>query len=288
MAEETIDTELLGRSAFRKLEHGFAIRDRLVDVLAEQQATERQYRRRDNSDEYTSRTAWAEWVLESDLDYTESALLLGDFIHNLRAALDHAVWAITPAHIQEKRPTEVAFALRSTEQSYAKWAKARRDWYGPEVFDVLKSSQPFNAVGTGTLHPLHILQFLSNTDKHQLLNIVANSQVDMGGVTVDPEPPGGVISTVNQGVVAKGSTLARVEFARPTAPGKTEVTLKPVFAFEQVFRYVDQDGAPQWLVVGDAMNEIGPDVVEAVSYLLSAHKRDCENSSTKERNGTRA
>ncbi|KMV18287.1 hypothetical protein ACT17_11655 [Mycolicibacterium conceptionense] len=42
MAEETIDTELLGRSAFRKLEHGFAIRDRLVDALAEQQAIERQ------------------------------------------------------------------------------------------------------------------------------------------------------------------------------------------------------------------------------------------------------
>lgn len=279
MTEENSDTELLGQSAFHKLKHGFAIRDRLRDVLAEQQAIERQYSRRDNSSEYTSRTAWAEWVLESDLDYTESALLMGDFIHNLRAALDHAVWAITPQHIQETRPTEVAFSLRSTEQSYTKWAKPRRDWYGPEVFDVLKSSQPFNAVGTGKLHPLHILQFLSNTDKHQLLNIVANNQVDMGGVSVDPEPPGGVVSTVNQGVVARGSVLARVEFARPTRPGKTEVTLNPIFAFEQVFRYVDQDGAQQWLVVGDAMNEIGPDVVEAVTYLLSAHKRDCENDS---------
>jgi hypothetical protein len=71
------DTELLGRSAFLKLEHGFAIRDRLRDVLAEQHAIEREYSRRDNSDEYTSRTAWVEWVLESDLDYTESALLMG-------------------------------------------------------------------------------------------------------------------------------------------------------------------------------------------------------------------
>lgn len=288
MTQENGATELLGQSAFNKLEHGFAIRDRLRDALAEQQAIKRQYRRRDNSNEYTSRIVWTEWVLESDLDYTESALLLGDFIHNLRAALDHAVWAITPQHIQETRPTEVAFALRSTEQSYTKWAKARRQWYGPEVFDVLKSSQPFNAVGTGKLHPLHILQFLSNTDKHQLLNIVANNQVDLGGVTVDPEPPGGVVSTVNQGVVAKGSVLARVEFARPTQPGKTEVTLKPVFAFEQVFRYVNQDGAQQWLVVGDAINEIGPDVVEAVTYLLSAHKRDRENSSMKERDGAEA
>jgi hypothetical protein len=278
MTDQSGDTELLGRSAFFKLEHGFAIRDRLRDVLAEQQAIEREYSRRDNSDEYTSRMAWAEWVLESDLDYTQSALLMGDFIHNLRAALDHAVWAITPQHIQETRPTEVAFPLHSTEMRYSAWAKKREDWYGPGVFEVLRSSQPFNAVGTGKLHPLHILQFLSNTDKHQLLNIVANNQVDMGGVSVDPEPLGGVVSTVNQGVVTQGSVLARVEFARPKRPGKTSVTLRPVFAFEQVFRYVDPDGVQQWLVVGDAMNEIGPDVVEAVGYVLSAHRRDYKST----------
>ncbi|MBS1694501.1 MAG: hypothetical protein JST91_19980 [Actinobacteria bacterium] len=278
MTDGSGDTELLGRSAFLKLEHGFAIRDHLRDVLAEQQAIEREYSRRDNSGEYTSRTTWAEWVLESDLDYTESALLMGDFIHNLRAALDHAVWAITPQHIQKTRPTEVAFPLHSTEKRYSAWAKKREDWYGPVVFEVLRSSQPFNAVGTGKLHPLHILQFLSNTDKHQLLNIVANNQVDMGGVSVDPEPLGGVVSTVSQGVVTQGSVLARVEFARPKRPGKTSVTLRPVFAFEQVFRYVDLDGVQQWLVVGDAMNEIGPDVVEAVGYVLSAHRRDCESA----------
>jgi len=26
------------------------------------------------------------------------------------------------------------------------------------------------------------------------------------------------------------------------------------------------------------MNEIGPDVVEAVTYVLSAHSRDCEST----------
>jgi hypothetical protein len=142
---------------------------------------------------------------------------------------------------------------------------------------VIRSSQPFNAVGTGKLHPLHILQFLSNTDKHQLLNIVANNQVDMGGVSIDPESLGGVVSTVNQGLVRRGSVLARVEFARPTRPGRTSVTLRPVFAFEQVFRY-DLDGVQQWLVVGDAMNEIGPDLVESVGYVLSAHNRDREST----------
>ena len=47
MTEENgVDTELLGQSAFHKLTHAFAIRDRLRDVLAQQQAIERQYRRR--------------------------------------------------------------------------------------------------------------------------------------------------------------------------------------------------------------------------------------------------
>lgn len=280
MADGNSDTELLGRSAFHKLEHGFAIRDRLRDVLAEQQAVERQYSRRDNRTDHASRTTWAEWVLESDLDYTEAALLMGDVVHNLRAALDHAVWAITPQHIRQERPTDVAFPLRSTDKSYTTWAKNRRDWYGPTVFEVIRSNQPFNAAATGKLHPLHILQFLSNTDKHQLLNIVANSQVDMGGVSVDPEPPGGVVSTVNQGVVAKGSVLARVEFARPENPGTTTITLKPVFAFEQVFRYVDPDATENWLIVGDALNEIGPDVVEAVGHVLSAHAHDNQRMSS--------
>ncbi|MDT5081100.1 MAG: hypothetical protein QOJ80_5737 [Mycobacterium sp.] len=73
----------------------------------------------------------------------------------------------------------------------------------------------------------------------------------MGGVSVVPEPPGGVVSTVNQGVVARGSVLSRVEFARPEHPGKSSVALRPIFAFEQVFQYVDQNAAEKWLVVGN-------------------------------------
>ena len=213
-----------------------------------------------------------EWVLESTPDYTEATLLLGDVIHNLRAAMDYAMWAITPPNIQESKPTRVAYPLHSSNAGYEGWKTERKDWYGPTVFEVLEMSQPFNAVGSGRLHPLHILQFLSNTDKHRLLNIVAHNQVDMGDVGVDPEPPGGVNSKVNDGLVDRGSVLARVEFKRPVE--KSSVTLNPVFAYEQVFRYIDQDGAERWLQVGDAMNEIGPDVVEAVGHLLSAHAKD--------------
>jgi hypothetical protein len=93
-----------------------------------------------------------------------------------------------------------------------------------------------------------------------------------------PQAAPAVVSTVNQAIVAQGSVLARVEFARPKHPGTTTVTLTPVFAFEPVFRYVDHDAAENWLVVGDAMREIGPDVAEAVSYVLPAHAHDTSSA----------
>jgi hypothetical protein len=51
-------TELLGQAAFHKLEHRFAIPDRLRDVLAEQRAIKRQCSRRHISEERSSRTTW--------------------------------------------------------------------------------------------------------------------------------------------------------------------------------------------------------------------------------------
>lgn len=259
-------------SSVLKLKHAFELRDRFRDLLEELLNAPREIARRDNRSERGSRIVWAEWTLESAPEYTEASLLLGDVIHNLRAAMDHAVWAVTPADVRDKSPTDVAFPLHTDEARYDRWAAKRAEWYGAKVFEVLRYFQPFNAAGTGTLHPLHILQLLSNTDKHRLLNIVAHYQVDMGAVRVVPEPPGGVRSIVNDGPVTGGSVLARVEFMRPMEADA--VDLKPTFAYQQVIRYLDHDGDERWLPIGEAMNAIGPDVVEAVGALLSAHGHD--------------
>jgi hypothetical protein len=55
-------------------------------------------------------------------DYTEAALLLGDVVHNLRASMDHAIWAITPNDVQETSPTDVSFPLYFREDKYDRWA----------------------------------------------------------------------------------------------------------------------------------------------------------------------
>jgi hypothetical protein len=88
-------------------------------------------------------------------------------------------------------------------------------------------------------------------------------------------PTDGIRSRVNEGVVGASSILARVEFARPALTAA--VDLKPVFAYEQVFRYVDPTGIERWLQLADAVNRICPDVVDAVGLVLSAHERDMTN-----------
>jgi hypothetical protein len=56
--------DVVGQSAFSKLERAFALRDELRDLLAGQLSAPREVSRRDNSGERTSRIVWAEWVLE--------------------------------------------------------------------------------------------------------------------------------------------------------------------------------------------------------------------------------
>lgn len=253
-----------------KIERAFEIRDELRDLLEELLTAEKKYSRRSNMSEASEPTVWAEWTLDEVPDYTRSSLLMGDVIHNLRAAMDHAVWAVTPPRIQANSPLDVAFPLQRSAESFKKWIGKRKKWYGPTVTKVLESQQPYHA-GADKLHPLHVLQHLSNTDKHRLLNVVANNAVRMAEVRVSPSPPG-VKSSVYEGVVEAGGVLARVEFARPAGGGS--IDLMPVFAFEQVFRYVDPTGAERWLQLGEAMNAVCPAVVEAVGYVASAHEND--------------
>ena len=91
-------------SAFLKLERAFEIRDELRDLLEELLSAPREISRRDNNEERASPTVWVEWILDSIPDYTRAALLLGDVIHNLRAAMDHVIWAVTPRMYKMRAP----------------------------------------------------------------------------------------------------------------------------------------------------------------------------------------
>ena len=105
------------------------------------------------------------------------ALLVGDFIQNLRAALDHSVYALAttkterteyPIHLQKDqycRPVDPANPKSSPREIAL--AHVSDDYRA-----IIDASQPYNRgnVKTARQDPLAILAWLSNVDKHRLVH----------------------------------------------------------------------------------------------------------------------
>jgi hypothetical protein len=100
------------------------------------------------------------------------ALIVGDVLHNMRSALDHAVWR---AADEEKRGKWTAFpiALKSRE-----WKKSRAlEGVPSDLVRRARALQPFVEMpGDPKRHPLAILAKLSNIDKHRTLHTFALSR----------------------------------------------------------------------------------------------------------------
>ena len=105
----------------------------------------------------------------------EYPLIVGDAIHNLRSALDHAAWQMVPdsfkATTDENRLRYIAFPISR--------AVTDKDWAGmvtnalPSTTDeqraIVKRHQAFNSpLAPGQWHPLAGLRDLDDMDKHRL------------------------------------------------------------------------------------------------------------------------
>lgn len=204
-----------------------------------------EYKRRDNArGEETNPIVWAEWVLAkapAPLPLAFSALL-GDAIHNLRAALDYCTWAAVDDKYRLSEPQRVAFPLYGQEAKFRKWAAEKKGWYGEPTMGVIERAQPFQATADQR-HPLAVLQQLSNADKHRLLNVVHFAAIDLGPVGITPEPVVQRHAGTN-GKVEEGDVLIRVEFPRPVRGH--EVVLRPVFGWYESVPY-ERDGEVEYL-----------------------------------------
>src|SRR5438132_4080374 len=113
-------------------------------------------------------------------------LILGDFIYNTRAALDYLITAlIRSGHNQENESSQFpiyGILPKVGWQNMDQWwendpsgaiARSLNDT-PPGTKAALKPLQPFYGVPAvdPSRHPLHILQVLSNRDKHRRLNLL--------------------------------------------------------------------------------------------------------------------
>lgn len=274
-------TAMVGRvKHWPKLHRAIELRDELHRWSAESMGMI-DYESRHNLQDFHDPLAWIEYRARPDTlpDGMRGAMLLGDMIHNFRAALDHQLWAVTPSAAKAGRNARrVQFPIHGTERSWASWAKEWRSVYGISVMAALADAQPCNVDSDGShYHALGPLQALSNRDKHRELNVTAHVALGGYGFKIDPEPASGVRVTKHVGPIQGDSILARAEWDR-AEDGGGRINVAPTLAYAQQVLVPDLDSdsdeAGEWHPLGDLVNAISSQVVLHVGKLYNADRVD--------------
>jgi hypothetical protein len=111
------------------------------------------------------------------------AVLCGDFVHNLRSALDHLSWALVVENGGTPR-RDTQFPVlddRLTAQGKIRPVTIAGG-ISPHAEVLLETVQPYQQVDDPTVHPLAALTDLWNIDKHRTLNVMG---VNLGKVTIE-------------------------------------------------------------------------------------------------------
>lgn len=227
----------------------------------------REYESRSNQSEATNPEVHMEWRLTAAPDPVplEFSALLGDVIQNLRASLDYATWAAASPGARKHNAPQVSFPLYKKERDYRDWLKRKSAWFNADTLRVIEAAQLYHAPAD-QLHPLRILQVLSNTDKHRLLNVVDHAHIDLG-VFMDPMPPD-YDWWATDGPVEVGETLAKLSFPRPVQGGWIDVS--PSFGWYECVAFEEPGEDIRWLRIDEMMNAVCSFTVDIVSYMSGA------------------
>jgi hypothetical protein len=191
-------------------------------------------------------------------------LVLGDALHNLRGALDHATWSLlanakgdTWAWDNRRR---IDFFICKEATSFIGDFVVKN--LGPDVVSVLRACQPSHCTPAAPqTDALWVLEQAEVLDKHRALNMVA-LRADNASFTARPDLPGKRFQWVEQGALRPGAEVARF-----TAPRRivgpdleTELRLQCVLGIEP-----PPDGA--LIPLDPGLHEILARVKEAIRRL---------------------
>lgn len=182
-------------------------------------------------------TVASEWATYAVIDRQPDPalpLVLGDCIHNLRAALDHAVYALSVASLgRELSPREsraTAYPVCDTQDDWTAAQKTMLRFLAPRPTEAIRLSQPMLAPeGARPTMPLRLISDLDNADKHRALLVTA-SAAGLLGVEVSDAAAG--VHRFTRPRAAGGSLVSRMPLssdpAKETTPHwKVHVRLDP-------------------------------------------------------------
>lgn len=100
------------------------------------------------------------------------SLITGDALTNLRAALDHAVWALSYHGLGEDPGSAVSFPITDHPDSFRKRASTALQHIPVEARDVIEGFQPYRRDERPHNDLLKALNGLVNRDKHRVIQPV--------------------------------------------------------------------------------------------------------------------
>jgi len=200
------------------------------------------------------------------------SLLVGDIVHNLRSALDHAAWSLVCNEKGEGFAEQharsiyfpICFELDKFEGNFViKQAT-------PAQAEALRQAQPFVWQKPDIeIDALWVLHRMSIVDKHRelhVVNFVANKSI----VTSNPFLAGGKSEFLEKGPLREGMRALRFTALRPPTPGSIDVANKVTTQIGvQLPGLVDRlanDGTP--VVLNVSLDESLSELVARTSLAL--------------------
>ena len=167
------------------------------------------------------------------------SLIVGDFVQNLRAALDHLVWQLVRANGQQPGRS-IAFPIFDQEPPMRRGHRERERWKAmtrgvhPAALRFIERLQPYSPGGDGpSRNVLTALRKLSNEDKHRTILSAFSAIEHREPIEIDVVGVRDVRTPVEGGQVYAGRALksydlvleAPVEIIGPNPEVKLEGTL---------------------------------------------------------------
>lgn len=199
----------------------------------------------------------------------EFGLIIGDLVHNVRAALDNLTFALAQGEFGGVLPTKVAEKVGFPIAGDRPLGKtARREKLKPlpaAARKIVEDVQPYKRGDAFRYDPLWWLRELSNIDKHRALHLTFSANV---GFKINPVN----CEAYNRGFYGNRPLEGRTEIARifviPEDPSKEmDVEFEPTFeiAFE---RRPPGEGNLVLPMLGDMISHVSEEVIRPLEAHL--------------------
>jgi hypothetical protein len=172
---------------------------------------------------------FAYYVAEITQPPAHWALVAGDAIQNLRAALDHAIWELVVkqkgSQFAEAKAFKIDFPIVDKPSSFPRSRLVEVGLPEPSIA-VIENAQPYvREQDAPRRDPLWFLRELSNVDKHRLLHVVSMIGED-AVIHTTPFLPNGRPEFVAAGALFKGAEIVRFTAPRPVIKANVQVQLE--------------------------------------------------------------